>query len=331
MGDIKIDPNSPTDYYPTITLNITGGEVKHAISQSIHSTININGDTKYLAPVYGHVYVNDGAKLTTNANYLTVSTGGTASQTTVNEGAELHITGGGTYNASNAPGTIDGNGHVYIDENTNTAHTISSKYLTIKEGVTLNSSGAYIKSPNITNNGILKLNTNMDSTALTSAINGSGYTTFVSGISYVKAAINQKILNPTGSTLRVNAANLNGEIVNNGTLDINFYNANTQLKNNITGSGWTTIYRSLNNNYTWTDDEGVQHVGVDLQNSRVFSANAGTTLTTNADHIKGQIQVDSGCYLILTGGTLDKNVTSAGITRINTNADVISNNPINTT
>ena len=326
LNTINISATESADY-PTVTLNLTGGTVTKAISQSTYSTINILGDVTYNATVYGQVNIKDGAKVTTNASNL-YATSSATSKTTVEEGGELHITGGGSTSNKAAPGQINGNGDVYIEGNTSIGNTITAKNLTINSGVRLTSYGDYIKSPNITNNGILQLNNS--SSALTVPVNGTGYVTNT-GTMYVKNNINQKVLVTTGS-FRTDAGYLNGDIEVNGggALLLNYWTANSQLKHDITTSGitsgWVEIVKHLNNNYV---DPDTGRVGVDFYIP--VSITRGQTFTTNADHLFAEVRThgyDAAAILQLTGGTMNYAIKQDGTLRIATNADVTVNNSV---
>ncbi len=324
LNTINISATEGADY-PTVTLNLTGGTVTKAISQSIYSKINILGDVTYNATVYGQVNIKDGAKVTTNANNL-YATSSATSKTTVEEGGELHITGGGSTSNKAAPGQINGNGNVYIEGNTSIGNTITAKNLTINSGVRLTSYGDYIKSPNVINNGILQLNNSNSN--LTVPVSGTGYLTNT-GTVYVRNNINQKVLVTTGS-FRTDAAYLNGDIEVNGggALLLNWWTANSQLKHDITTSGitsgWVEIVKHLNNNYV---NPETGKVGVDFYIP--VSITRGQTFTTNADRILGTYVnthgYDTAAILQLTGGTMNAAVISDGTLRIATGAEVTAN------
>ena len=302
----------------TIALNLTGGTLTKAINWATdYPIINILGDVEITATTRGHIYVKDGVELTMSASipYPT-------SVTTVEEGGVLHLKGGGTYNSGYRPGTINGEGSVYIEGTVNSGRDISPKNLIINSDSKLVTNGGLLKSPNITNNGILQLN--QSNSALTVPVNGSGYVTNT-GTMYVRNNINQKVLVTTGS-FRTDAAYLNGDIeVNGGLLLLNYWTANSQLKHNINGSGtgYVEMYKNLNNNY---ENSETGEVGVDI-NVPVYVKN-GATLTTNADHLKGAYVAsynnETGT-LALTGGTLNGYFTR-GILRATTGADVTVNN-----
>ena len=310
----------------TIALNLTGGTLTKAISWATNAIpINIMGDTQFNASVMGHVYVKDGVKLTTSASNLAAN-GTRKSITTVEEGGELHITGGGSTSSKAAPGQINGNGSVFIEDNTSIGNTISAKNLTINPGIKLTSYGDYIKSPNITNNGILQLNNS--NANLTVPVSGTGYLTN-SGTVYVKNNVNQKVLVTTGS-FRTDAGYLNGDIEVNGggALLLNYWTANSQLKHDITTSGitsgWVEIVKHLNNNYV---DPDTGRVGVDFYIP--VSITRGQTFTTNADHLLGTHVnthgYDAAGILQLTGGTMNAEVRQDGTLRIATGAEVTAN------
>ena len=316
-----------------IVVNLNGGTLAKNINLASESVININGDVTYDASVIGHIYVKDGSKLTTNASNLAVTNAATRSTTTVEDGGELHITGGGTYNArtaSVAPGSIDGDGHVYIEGNTASSNSIASKYLTINPNVTLETTGALLTSENIQNNGVLSLHNS--SVALTSAINGTGYVTVfddptvATDTARVNADINQKLIVSENTTFGTDAGRLNGEIINNGILYLNFFNkaGYTTLKNPVNGTGLTHIYTSLNNNYV---NPKTGEVGVDInQDIRIGTPRV---FTTNADHIGGTVTIEGATTrLDLTGGTLRHSVSGEGITRVLADSVVVANDTI---
>ena len=304
----------------TIALNLTGGTLTKSITWTTNAVpINISGDVKFNASVYGHIYVKDGAKLTTTANYIP-SSSSVKTITTVEEGGELHFTGG-TNNDTN--GTINGAGHLYIDENTTERNAMSVANVTVKEGVTFTTRGDNIKSDNFVNNGVLSLvGYGLGSAPLAKPIYGTGYTTIGSSSkAHVKAAIHQEVRIPSGRQLLIDANNLQGNIINNGTLVLNTYNANKQLQHEINGSGVTSIYWSFNNNWV-NPDTG--EVGVDI--NQAVSLTNNTTFTSNANHVGGNISTATNSSIVqLTGGTMDYKVTGNGITRVTANADVIAN------
>ena len=316
-----------------IVVNLNGGTLAKNINLASESVININGDVTYDASVIGHIYVKDGSKLTTNASNLAVTNAATRSTTTVEDGGELHITGGGTYNsrtASVAPGSIDGDGHVYIEGNTASSNSIASKYLTINPNVTLETTGALLTSENIQNNGVLSLHNS--SVALTSAINGTGYVTVfddptvATDTARINADINQKLIVPENTTFGTDAGRLNGEIINNGILYLNFFNkaGYTTLKKPVNGTGLTHIYTSLNNNYV---NPETGEVGVDInQDIRIGTPRV---FITNADHIGGTVTIEGATTrLDLTGGTLRHSVSGDGITRVLADSVVVANDTI---
>ena len=309
----------------TIALNLTGGTLTKNITWNTNAIpINILGNTQFNATVMGHIYVKDGVKLTTSANNL-LANSTVKSITTVEEGGELHITGGGSTSNKAAPGQINGNGHVYIEGNTSIGNTITAKNLTINSGVRLTSYGDYIKSPNITNNGILQLNNSNSN--LTVPVSGTGYLTNT-GTVYVRNNINQKVLVTTGS-FRTDAKYLNGPVENNGYMCLNWWTADAatnKLKVDITGTGGTEIHNSLNNNYV---DPVTGRVGVDFETYIAISPNM--TFTTNADHLLGTYidtypsWSNAQGILTLTGGTLSGSVRNKGKLNIATGAEVTAN------
>ena len=304
----------------TIALNLTGGTLTKSITWTTNAVpINISGDVKFNASVYGHIYIKDGAKLTTTANYIP-SSSTVKTITTVEEGGELHFTGG-TNNDTN--GTINGAGHLYIDENTTERNAMSVANVTVKEGVTFTTRGDNIKSDNFVNNGVLSLvGYGSGSAPLAKPITGTGYTTIGSSTNaHVTAAIKQEVRIPSGKQLLIDANNLQGKIINNGTLTLNYYNANRQLQNEINGSGVTSIYWSFNNNWV-NPDTG--EVGVDI--NQAVSLTNNTTFTSNANHVGGNISTATNSSIVqLTGGTMDYKVTGNGVTRVTANANVIAN------
>ena len=276
---------------------LTGGTV----TKNINAKTNVTGDVTLKAAASGAWSVAEGASLTTDAGYINWDINMANSGTVNLTGGTLavsHDISGGTIN-------------ILGDVTTNSV--LKGEIMNVAEGAKITSSGGYLYSETIHNDGIISLTGGaLNGTYIKNPIEGAGTVEFKSNTTTLSnVTINQAMHVLEGATLTTNSAeNLGGDVTVDGT--ITFTGGNSNLNHNITGSGQAQIQGIVTNN-----------AQINLDNRIYF--NSGT-LYTNASDISAS-HIDGSGHLYLSGGTLNTEIIGNGSinTHIQENADVISN------
>ena len=194
--------------------------------------------------------VKQGATLNTNAGYLDVSDG-------VSNDGTLNLKGDDDNGTLTTKIAGDGVTNIVAGK-VNADANIEQKELNVNEVATLNTNADNLQIANgyVSNDGTVELNGG----ELVKEITGDGKTVIVGDVT-AAAIIAQAITVNTVGTLTANAGNIGGDVLNDGTVNLD----GGELAQNITGNGTTVINDNVIANANITQNT------LNLANGSVFS------------------------------------------------------------
>ncbi|MDO4218636.1 MAG: hypothetical protein Q4C78_01440 [Synergistaceae bacterium] len=289
-------------------LDLIQGTLTHEISGNGVTAIS-RGDVKSEAKINTEIYIEPGRKFEISADNV---------GNTIHNREGTVILSDGTLNKE-----ILDFGSLVIDGDVISDKAITNN-ITINDGKSLKISVGNIGgvTSDVTNNGTLTLTGKSKlgiGEPLAHRIKGSGKTIIAGNISSIAPAIgkisSEMIING-GKSLQIIASNIDGDIENNGKLEIYAYTTlltNDSINNAITGSGTTSIKAKL------TAKKEISTPKINIEDGE---------LKISAGNVGGVVAISKNKKLVLTGGILRKEVSGSGTTEID--GSVISNASIKT-